>query len=421
MKPGRGQADLKKKQLLLDGLSKQFKQAFAHGRFEQALQAALQACRVAPQMAVGRSDASVCLVKLERWPDAIEQAHMALTLGPPSLATLDALAHAHGGLGQWDEVRQWGLKALQARQQQFGGPVPMPHEPAPLPPPPSEATREHNVIAFALFGASPKYCESAVLNVQERERLYPNWTCHFYVDDTVPEHVLQRLQAPGSRVFKVSAEQQNWPGPMWRFLAYDTPGLHRVIFRDADSVITEREVGAVAEWVVSKQRFHHMRDAATHTELLLAGLWGCVGGALPPMQQLMARFLKKPVASRHFADQFFLRELVWPYARDSLLQHDSVFGFLDAKPFPDGPRQDDFHVGFAEGAAVIEIESALPEGTPVVWTLYGDASSDEVVCSYPGVCQGARVTTHLPRRWARALAAGSMRVRTRLADEASSA
>lgn len=413
MRPGQLSAEMKKKQLLLDGLSKQFKQAFAQGRFEPALQYALQACRVAPQMAVGRSDAAVCLVKLERWAEAIEQAQMALRLGPPSLATLDALAHAHGGLLQWDEVQRWGMQALLQRQQQFGGPPPLPHTPEPLPPEPSEATREHNIIAFALFGDSPKYCEAAVLNVLERERLYPHWTCHFYVDGSVPEHVLQRLNAPGSRVFRVTPEQERWPGPMWRFLAYDTPGLHRVVFRDADSVITEREVSAVDEWVASGQRFHHMRDAATHTELLLAGLWGCTGGALPPMADLMARFLSKPVASRHFADQFFLRELVWPYARESLLQHDSVFGFMDGKSFPHGPRQDDFHVGWAEGGAIIEIQTAVPDGEPLTWTVYDTSPEQRLVCSYPGVSQAGVVRTHLPRRWARALAAGEMVVRTR--------
>ena len=41
MRPGQVNAEFKKKQLLLEGLSKQFKQAFAQGRFEQALQYAL--------------------------------------------------------------------------------------------------------------------------------------------------------------------------------------------------------------------------------------------------------------------------------------------------------------------------------------------------------------------------------------------
>jgi hypothetical protein len=418
MQPRFKGADQKKKQLLLDGLSRQFKQAYALGRYEQALQFALQASRVAPQMAVCRSDAAVCLVKLERWTAAIEQAQMALALGPASLATLDALAHAHGGLDQWDAVQQWGLQALKARHQQFSlaPPIQIP-EPG-LPPPPSAATQHLNIIAFSLFGDSPKYGETAVINAQERERLYPHWTCHFYVDASVPVHVLQRLESSGSRVFHVGAQQQAWPGPMWRFLAYDTPEVHRVVFRDADSVISEREAGAVAQWILSGHRFHHMRDAATHTELLLAGLWGCVGGALPPMHRLMEQFMKKPVASRHFADQFFLRELVWPYARESLLQHDSVFGFMDPQPFPDGPRQHDFHVGCAEGAALIEIKTDHPDGTAVLWTLYGCEPQAPAICTYPAVCSSGSIRTHLPGRWARALAAGKMQVRTRLADPA---
>jgi hypothetical protein len=399
------------RQLQLETLSGKFRQSFAAGRHEEALGFALQATRIAPQLPVPRSDVAVCMIKLRRWQEAIEHARLALRLGPPSLATLDALAHANGKLGHWDEVRAWGRKALAARQRQFGGPPALPHPPPPLPPPPSPATRAHNVIAFSLYGASPKYCETAVLNVTERARFYPDWTCHFYVDGTVPRHVLRRLCAPGSMVFRVDAEEQQWPGPMWRMLAYDTPELHRVIFRDADSLIGAREAAAVAEWIDSGARFHHLRDAASHTELLLAGLWGCIGGALPQMRPMIDRFLARPLVSRHFADQYFLRELVWPYARQSLLQHDSLFGFLDARPFPDGPRRDDFHVGSAEGGSAVGMQADFADGTPVVWTLFARRPVERAVCSYPAVCRGGRVTTELPRRWAQALAAGEMLIR----------
>jgi hypothetical protein len=70
---------------------------------------------------------------------------------------------------------------------------------------------------------------------------------------------------------------------MWRFAAYDDPNVDRVIFRDADSIISTREAGAVEEWVASGQAFHAMRDYGSHTDLLLAGMWGVARGALPPM------------------------------------------------------------------------------------------------------------------------------------------
>jgi hypothetical protein len=376
----------------------------------------LQASRIAPSLPVPCSDAAVCLSRLGRWREAIEQAQKALQLGPPSLATLDALSHAHGELGLWEEVRTWGHKALEARKRQFEGPPAVPVQPVPLPPGPSPSTRDRNVIAFSLFGALPKYCETAVLNTCERERLYPNWTCHFFVDESVPEHVLQRLDASGARLTLVSTEAKRLPGTMWRFFACDEPGVHRAIFRDADSVISEREARAVTEWIESGERFHHMRDASSHTELLMAGLWGCVGGALPPMGLLIQRFMAKPLASQHFADQHFLREMVWPYARESLLQHDSLFGFLSAGPFPDGPRRDDFHVGCGEGSTRIGMQSPFPDGTRVHWTIYEKQTPAKPVCTYPGVSMGGQVKAEVPSRLAHALKAGELLVRYEKAD-----
>jgi len=414
MRPGQS---ANKTQLLLDAASKRFKACFAAGRFADALAQCLQAARLAPGLATPWSDAAVCCIKLERWDDAIAHARRALRLPAPNLATYDALAHAYGAKNDREETARWGRAALELRLRSFGGPPPIPHQAAPLPPPPGPATRQHNIIAFSLFGASPKYCECAVLNARERERLYPDWTCHFYIDDSVPQAVAARLQMPGSEVIRIAPEiKTRWPGPMWRFLAYDTPGVHRVIFRDADSVISAREARTVHAWIESNRHFHVIRDAATHTELMLAGLWGVTGGAMPAMATLADRFLATPVDNRHFADQYFLRQWVWPYARQSLLQHDSFFGFLGPQPFPDGPTGVDQHVGFSEGAASFSISTTLPEHSPARWTLYRvDASrsppGEEAICSYPGTVENGSIRDHLPKRYGEALRAGTMTVR----------
>lgn len=206
------------------------------GCYEDALDRCMNAAALAPDLSACHSDAALCLVNLKRWDEAIKEALIAVRLGQPSLSTLDILSQSYGHVDQLDNTRIWGLRALNARMQVFGGPASIVHTAAPLPPPPSAATRERNVIAFSLFGNSAKYCEVAVLNVEARAQVYPDWSCHFYVDETVPAHVIARLDVPGSRVLVVPSEVRNWPGPMWRFLAYDTPDLHRVIFRDADSL-----------------------------------------------------------------------------------------------------------------------------------------------------------------------------------------
>jgi hypothetical protein len=407
-----------KNQLLLDAAVKRMRTLHEQGRYQKSLDICLQITRAHPGIADAWGDAAANCVKLERWQDAIGYGQTALARGCNTLGLYDALAHAHSKLEQWDEARRYGLQALNMRERRFGGEpvIPLP-EPGALPPPPSEQTREHNVIAFSLFGSSSKYCEPAVLNVREQPQVYPHWVCRFYVDGSVPEGVVARLRAGGAQIVPVDGPAAQWPGPMWRFLALDDPQAHRILLRDADSVISQREAGAVDQWVNSDKRFHMMRDNGSHTELMLAGLWGVVAGCLPPLEKLMQRFMSAPLESRHFADQYFLRRYVWPYARTSLMQHDSVFGFMDAAPFPDGERPEDFHVGYAEGSPFFSAPSSLPDGTEVVWTLYliekqaDGQSREEPVCAYPAVVKNGAVDGHVPARYARRIQQGTAGVR----------
>jgi tetratricopeptide (TPR) repeat protein len=406
-----------KQQLLLHSLQRSAKSAYAQGDFHLALKACLQACKVQPRLAEAWIDACVNAIKLERWADAITYANQALALNASSLALFDGLSHAHGALKQWPQVRQYGLQALELRQVQFARQPPLPLPPLrPLPEAPNAANRARNVIAFSLFGGDSKYCESAVLNATEQASIYPHWTCRFYLDDSVPTAIVQRLQGAGAEVVQVDAATRQWPGPMWRFMALSDPSLDRVLLRDADSVISLREARAVAQWVASDKYFHAMRDSASHTELLLAGLWGAVPSALPDIAQLLAGFAAQPITNQHFADQFFLREWVWPYARLSLLQHDSLFGFRDPLPFPDGPPPADFHVGYAEGSPYFSLPTPLPDGTAVDWSFYQlhpthPQQARIRLCSYPAQVERGQVRAHLPARYAKLIESGEGLVR----------
>jgi hypothetical protein len=132
------------------------------------------------------------------------------------------------------------------------------------------------------------------------------------------------------------------------------------------------------------------------------------------LDELMERFLSVPLQSQHFADQHFLRQYVWPYARASLMQHDSVFGFMDAVPFPDGERPEGCYVGDAEGAASFTRKCNQPDGSEVTWTLYrilekldDGGVRTERICSYTGTVHDGVVKAHLPKRYARWIQQGT--------------
>jgi hypothetical protein len=417
------------------------------GRYQESLDICLQITHTHPEISGMWVDAAANCMRLGRWQDAVRYAQTALVRGGHDFGLYDVLAHSCSELGQLDQARRYGLQALDMRDRAFGGqPVIPPPEPEPLPPPPSAQTRERNIIAFSLFGGDSRYCEPAVLNVQEQPDIYPDWVCRFYVDGSVPENVIGRLRSGGGQVVRVAGTVAQWPGPIWRLLALNDPQAHRILFRDADAVISRREAKAVEQWIASGKRFHMVRDSWAHTELMLAGLWGVIAGSLPPLGQLMERFLSGPLESRRFADQDFLRQYVWPYARASLMQHDSVFGFMDAVSLPDKERpHDGFHVGCAEGASLFVQKSDLPDGSEVIWTLYrfkwpdhgqtGEELPDsypgtmatwlktswwgrgqvreEPVCSYPGTVKDGTVTGHIPACYARQIQQGTAVVRLR--------
>ncbi|MDR0479585.1 MAG: hypothetical protein LBH31_07260 [Burkholderiaceae bacterium] len=256
------------------------------------------------------------------------------------------------------------------------------------------------------------------MNVQDQPHIYPHWVCRFYVDDSVSESVIHRLREGGAQIVQIEGSAVQWPGPMWRLLALDDPQAHRILFRDADSVISQREAGAIEQWLASGKRFHIMRDNGACTELMQAGLWAVVAGSLPPLDQLIQSFMSKPLQSRHFADQFFLRQYIWPYARASLMQHDSVFGFMDAVPFPDRESQDGFHVGCADSFWSFTFKKNLPDGSKITWGLYqiqkldNGKTQEKLICAYPGtVKDGGVKVQHIPMRYAQWLEQGTAQVR----------
>jgi hypothetical protein len=397
-----------------------------HGqeRYQESLDICLEIVRTHPEITEAWTTAARNCAQLARYRDAIRYAQTALAHGE-NISGLAILAHAFGALEQWGEVRRYGLQALNMLYAQFSNTepiIPQPNLPQ-LPPPPSVQTREHNIIAFSLFGHDSKYCETAILNVHDQPHVYPYWVCRFYVDDSVSVNVIDRLQAGGAQIVKIEGFGAQCPGEMWRFFSLDDPQAHRILFRDADSLISPREAAAVEQWISSGKLFHMMHDDGSHIDLIMPGLWGTVAGSVPSLNELIKHFLNTPIKSalaRRSADQDFLRNYVWPYARTSLMRHDSVFGFMNAVPFPDHKRPDIFHtVGYPVGSFAfnVNVKHALPDDSPVNWSLYRVKKSldaqpqEELVCSYVNVVYNGTLTVRIPMRYAQWLRQGTARIK----------
>jgi hypothetical protein len=185
-------------------------------------------------------------------------------------------------------------------------------------------------------------------NARILPHLFPGWTMRVYHDPAVDPATLTELAHAGVQLLSVTLP----PGVpahrrlLWRFEPIADPGVHRFLIRDADSLLTVKERVAVDAWLSSACHFHAMRDWYTHTDLLLAGMWGGVGGILPPPGTLMGAYSQWRAETNHI-DQDLLTETVWPVVRHSILIHDSIFApCLGSIPFPPfGALPPGHHVG----------------------------------------------------------------------------
>ena len=401
----------------LNQLQQAFRVHMAEKNYLAALKDAKAAHRLIPTEIQPLSDGATAAIYANLFDDAIELAQKVIAKNPNHINALDALSHAYGHLLQWEKCAIYGKKALTLRDAKITDKPDLPTL--------SENASGKKIIAFSLFGNSAFYLESAKINAEIVHDVYgKDWICRFYIDDSVPEHFIQYVKNLHAEVVLVNEQQKNYPGTMWRFLAIDDPDVAYVCFRDADSVISYREAKAVHEWIASSAYFHTLRDAGSHTELILAGLWGTRGQAIPNMEEKIQSYCQNTALHQRFADQYFLRDCVWAYVRQNLYASDRIFDFGATHPFDD--EYFDYktnHIGCAETQAQFHIPVSLPEDTVVFWTLHtrispllrpnGDwhiLDEERIVCTYPTTVKEGRIHGNIPRRYARGVNEGYARI-----------
>lgn len=319
-------------------------------RYALALQHSDAAAQALPASTDCSYNAMYACFRLGRYDEAVARGHAAIARHGESHVWHNLMSTTLGHAGRSHEGRPHGTRALALKDALTAGVAGRDLSAVPCAPPAQRPAPGRWVISFSLFGQGAKYLRGAVHNAHAARYLYPEWRCRFHVDASVPADTLQALRDAGAelRMQPESLPAARW-GTLWRFLVADDPAVDRYLVRDADSLLNLREAAAVQEWLASGRHFHLMRDHFDHSELVLAGMWGGVRGALPPLQALATAFLAQEArVQARTADQEFLREQLWPTMRQSVLAHDSQFGFGEVRPFPAWARlPDGCHVGGA--------------------------------------------------------------------------
>jgi len=302
----------------------------------------------------------VCLSRAGKDERAIEVLLRAVERNDRVPVAWDSLAQSNFRLGRLAEARSDGQRSLILKHAAALRRTSNWRPPGGLP---SEfAHGKPSVIAFSLWGDNPRYLRGALQNVLAARVLYPDWRCRFYVDRTVPQELQKTLRELGAELILETdlMRLNNRHRLMRRFLVANDPGVGYFMVRDCDSVISAREAQAVRNWLDSERWFHVMRDWWTHTDLMLAGMWGGVAGVLPDLHQLFAEYQSGQVETPNL-DQWFLRDQVWHLIYPHCLAHDRCFGALGALPFAGEEPVGSMHVGQDEFAVRREEQGALLE------------------------------------------------------------
>ncbi len=279
---------------------------------------------------------------------AITECLRAVELGSDSPNVHDCLCDAYAQIGRPDQAIAEGRAAMEAKDRFFGARAPLAEIPQGLPAAFNPLNPTENIIAYCLWGSDHRYLVPLLENARIQPHIFPGWTLRLYHDASVPDDYLSQLAGHGVQFVRKTLPP-NVPEHrklLWRFDVIADPTVRRFLIRDADSLLSVKERVAVDAWLQSRYYFHAMRDWYSHTDLLLAGMWGGVGNILPPTEQLFQAYTAWRVENNH-VDQDVLSETVWPTIRRSCLIHDSIFtGCLGSVPFPPfGGQPPGYHIG----------------------------------------------------------------------------
>lgn len=297
------------------------------GDYKAAATVLQQALDVAPDNAELRKNLIVSLNQSGDYQAVIDQSNTLLQQHPEMYDIYDSLTVAYARLGQAENAKAAGTRALQLkhRTDKSGG---IADWQVPCVSVDEFVGGKVNVVAFSLFGQNgqchPRYLYGAIRNLSLMGDIYPDWQAWIYLDDSIPQKYQQLFEHMGAMLKKQPNGQGMREKLCWRFQVANETEVGRFLVRDVDSVINTREQHAVQAWIASEKYFHTMRDWWSHTDLILAGMWGGVAGVLPNVVEQLANYKGKSLETPNI-DQWFLRDCLWQYISQNLCSHDRFF------------------------------------------------------------------------------------------------
>ncbi len=186
-----------------------------------------------------------------------------------------------------------------------------------------------NIVSYSLWGEKSIYWIGAVKNIELVSEKLPGWICRFYIDKNCHQYLIDTIKGDNVEVVLVDPTGSHdnsyyHHGMFWRFKASEDPEVDIFLSRDCDSRISDREINAINEWLLSDKDFHIMRDHPYHSAPILGGMWGCRNGIMKKigLSSLINNWcLSKRTNYSYGIDQDFLREVIYPLVKDKSVEH----------------------------------------------------------------------------------------------------
>lgn len=190
-----------------------------------------------------------------------------------------------------------------------------------------------NLICFSLWGNIPMYTQGLIENIKLQKSVYPDWKCRVYIDKNIDPLYLENLKIYDIEILE-RGPTISCAGAFWRYesIFSDNADVENIIFRDADSRLSNREKYAVNDWLNSDMAVHIMRDWPGHIWNIMGGMWGINLKKVTPdfiewFKTEYYKYMLDPSCYIYGGDENFLKTLVWDKIKDNQLTHISSFKF----------------------------------------------------------------------------------------------
>ncbi|KIO54184.1 hypothetical protein IW18_04075 [Flavobacterium hibernum] len=136
------------------------------------------------------------------------------------------------------------------------------------------------------------------------------------------------------------------PPKMWRFYNIFFTKADVYLFRDSDSVISKRELSLLKIWFDSEYDYNVIRDTRLHLYPIMAGTFSVKQSGIELMKNVLSENPCLVKNRKHFYDQIYLAEILYPKIISNLLVFSNFLVFENEHYIKTDYRTKDFIGGY---------------------------------------------------------------------------